>query len=128
MCHTTVLLMASHCPPHPTDPRKSLEPDVAVQNLPFQRLGPDLGSSASPKQVKTFLSTMPFPVFSHGLQLSALTCSWGGFVSNSPQWGPLILQVTSTCPSDFTFSSSCIILLSVPELHKLNTKIHHGTH
>ena len=73
------------------------------------------------KTNQDFSQHSALPVCNHGLQLSVLTRPWGGFVSNSPQWGPLILQVTSTCPSDFTFSSSCIIHLSVPEPHRLST-------
>ena len=57
-CHTTVLLMASHCPPNPTDPSKSFEPDVGVQDLLFQWLGSGLGPFNSPKPTKTFLSTV----------------------------------------------------------------------
>ena len=101
----------------PQTPRNIPDPDMGVQDLPTQWLGSVLDRSASLKPTKTFLSTLSLPVCNHGLQLSALTSPQGGFLSNSPQFCPLILQVTSNFPPDFTFSHSCIILLSVPKFH-----------
>ena len=123
-----VFLLWHHTAHHiPQIPRKSPEPDMGYRISP-----PVAGGRPWPfcfiKANQSFSQHSALPVCNHGLQLSALTRPWGGFVSNSPQWGPLILQVTSTCPPDFTFSSSFITLLSVPELHRLSTKMLHGAH
>lgn len=66
------------------------------QALLLQGLCSGLGLSASPNKARVFSPSdtciLPLPTCDHSLQLLALTSPWGGFVSNSPQWGPLMLK------------------------------------
>ena len=128
-CRTIVLHLALHVPTkHCT--RKSPRPCV-WDRISLPRgwgQGLALGLDKTHPGLLSIGATfaLPLPTCHHCLPFSALTSPQRCFVSNVPQWDPLMLQETLELASDFDSLRGFINFLSGSEVHGLGTKPKRG--
>lgn len=129
-CHTIVLHLALHILTQNTAPGGALS-HVCRTGSPFPRARGQSLALWLDKTHAGLLSlratfTLPLPTFHHCLLFSALTSPQGCFVSNVPQWDPLVLQDTLEFASDFECLRGFINFLSGSEAHGLSFKATRG--
>ena len=120
-----------HCPsPHPSAPARALSTEGGTGSA-LPGAGAQALALCIPETHPALLSirdTFPLlvPPCHHCLQCSALTGTWGHFLSPVPQWDPLKLQETSELDCDFEFLRGFFISLSGSDVQGLSTKPREG--